>query len=334
MPSSTTAPRSILRRFSTLGALAAAGVLLAGCAGTADTAVSGTEDPRASVVTISDNHGTIEVPVDPERVVALDNTVFETLSTWGVELVAAPKPVMGQLWPEYTEDENVLDVGSHREPNLEAVIEAEPDLVIGGYRFADVYDDLVGIQPATIETNARDGEDHTDELKRQTLLLGQVFDREAEAQSIADDLDAAIAGAADAYNGTDTVMGLITSGGEIAYAAPAAGRGVGVLFPTLGLTPAIEQAAEDTAHGDDISLESIAQANPEWLIVLDRDGAFQEEGYVPAADLIANAEALKNVPAVQKEQIIVLDPNFYLDEGIQAYTELYASVGDAFAQAK
>ena len=34
-------------------------------------------------VTIEDNHGQIEVPVNPERVVALDNTVFQTLSDWG-----------------------------------------------------------------------------------------------------------------------------------------------------------------------------------------------------------------------------------------------------------
>ncbi len=312
----------------------AAALGLAGCASPSAPAESQTPAAAAPAsVTVEDNHGAIEVPVDPERVVALDNTTFQTLSDWEISLVAAPLPLMYDLWPNLTDDPAVLDVGLHREPDLEAVIEAEPDLIVGGYRFASIYEDLKNIQPAIIETNPRDGEDHISELKRQVGILGQVFDREADAQQLADDLDAAVAAAKGAYNGTDTVVGLITSGGEIAYAAPGEGRGVGSLFPALGLVPGIEQAAEDASHGDDISVEAIAAASPEWLIVLDRDALFGEEGYVSAKELIEDSEALQNVPAVQKGQIVYLAPGFYLDEGIQAYTTLYSDVAAAFAAA-
>ena len=81
------------------------------------------------------------------------------------------------------------------------------------------------------------------------------------------------------------------------------------------------------------SSEAIAQANPDWLIVLDRDAAVQADGHVAAQQLIIEAEALQNVTAVQQGQVIVLDPTFYLDEGIQAYTTLYQTVADAFADA-
>lgn len=318
------------RRRGVIGGLIAASALLAACS--AAPAAEPDGSPDRSTVTIVDNHGEIEVPVNPERLVALDNTAFQTLSDWDISLVAAPKPVMGDLWPEFTGDD-VLDVGLHREPNLEAIVEADPDLVIGGYRFSSYHDDIVALAPVVIETNARDGEEHISELKRQVTILGQIFEREDDAQALADALDAAVADAKDAYNGTDTVIGLITSGGSIAYAAPGEGRGVGSLFPTLGLTPGIEQAAEDTSHGDDIALEAIAQANPDWLIVLDRDGAFNEEGYVPAKDLIENAEALQDVTAVQQGQVVYLPPTFYLDEGIQVYTALYRSIAEAFAAA-
>ncbi len=308
-----------------------AAVSLAGCATAATPA--GAEPPSGKTVTVTDNHGSIEVPVDPERVVALDNTTFQTLSDWGVSLVAAPKPLMYDLWPSLSGGDDVLDVGLHREPDIEAVITAEPDLIVGGYRFSSFYEDLKDIQPAIIETSARDGEEHISELKRQVGILGQVFDREAEARRLADDLDAAVAAAGDAYNGSDTVVGLITSAGEIAYAAPGEGRGVGSVFPTLGLVAGIERAAEDTSHGDDISVEAIAAAAPEWLIVLDRDAMFGEDGYVPAKELIEGSEALKNVPAVQKGQIVYLAPSFYLDEGIQSYTKLYSDLAAAFSAA-
>lgn len=312
-----------------LAAAASSALLLSACGAAADDESGSTDQ----TVTVTDNHGEIEVPVDPASVVALDNTAFETLSAFGVELTAAPKQVMGSLWPEYTEDESVLDVGAHFEPDLEAVVEAEPDLIIGGYRFAELYDDLKEIQPATVETTVRDGEDHAAELIRQTELLGQIFDAEEKADEIIGEFEDAIADAQSAYNGEDTVVGLLTSAGEISYSAPGEGRGVGVLYPTLDLVPGLAREAEDADHGDDISLEAIADADPDWLIVLDRDGAFQEDGYQPAEELIGEAEALQNVTAVQKDQIVYLDPNFYLDEGIQAYTALYRAVADAFEDA-
>lgn len=302
---------------------------LAGCASGA--AAPADEAAAPTTVTVEDNHGSIEVPVAPERVVALDNTTFETLSEWGVTLVAAPKPLMYDLWPTLSGGDEVLDAGLHREPNIENILASDPDLIVGGYRFRELYDQLKEIQPATIETSPRDGEDHTSELKRQTAILGQVFDKNDEAATLSADLDAAIADAKAAYDPSQTVMGLITSGGKIAYAAPGEGRGVGVLFPTLGLTPALERSAEDASHGDDISVEAIAAANPEWLFVLDRDAMFGEDGYVSAKELVENAEALKNVPAVQKGQVVYLDGSFYLDEGIQAYTKLYRSAAEAFA---
>ncbi|WP_424449151.1 siderophore ABC transporter substrate-binding protein [Microbacterium arborescens] len=322
------------RRPALVSIALAAALGLAGCASSASPSTD--ETPAATVadtVAVTDNHGEIEVPVAPERVVALDNTTFQTLSDWDIDLVAAPKPLMYDLWPNLSGGDDVLDAGLHREPDLEAVISAQPDLIVGGYRFREIYDDLKAIQPATIETSPRDGEEQIAELKRQVEILGRVFDREDDAKQLADALDAAVADAKAAYNGTDTVVGLITSGGKISFAAPGEGRGVGAVFPTLGLVPGIDQAAEDASHGDDISVEAIAAANPEWLIVLDRDAMFGEDGYVSAEELIEGSEALQNVPAVQKDQIIYLAPSFYLDEGIQAYTKLYSDIAAAFAAA-
>ncbi len=325
--------RPALRRPALALPLVAGLLALTACAsgpaaGSGDAGTATTAAPET--VTVTDNHGEIEVPYQPERVVALDNHVFQTLSDWGVELVAAPKPVMGDLWPEYTDDPEVLDVGSHREPDLEQVLAAEPDLVIGGQRFGSYYTDLLGMVPATIETDPTEDEVITDGLVRQVEVLGQVFGKEDEAAELAQALEDATAAAADAYNGTDTVMGLITSGGEIAYAAPGSGRAVGPVFTALDLVPAIETQAEDTTHGDDISLEAIAQSDPDWLIVLDRDGALDTEGYVAAQELVEGSPLLQDVTAVREGQVIYLDPDFYLTEDIQSYTALFEQIADAF----
>ena len=327
-------------RILSVAALAAgAALVLSGCTGTpaADTDAPAAD---ASTVSITDNYGTVEVPVNPKTVVALDNHVFETLDSWNVELAAAPKGIMGSVWPGYTDNEDVLDIGSHREPNLETIVAVEPDLIIAGYRFGESYDEIKKQNPnaAVIDIAPREGEDLMSELKRGTTILGEIFDHEDEAAELNAALDNAIAGAKDAYNGKDTVMAVNTSAGKIGYLAPGVGRSVGPVFGALGLVPALEVEGASSDHqGDDISVEAIAASNPEWIIALDRDASFapedREEGSLPAAELITGSEALKNVPAVTKQQLVYLDANFYLTEDIQAYTGLFGSIQEAFAAA-
>lgn len=316
----------------------AAALALTGCSN--GTTAPETSEPVDSVVTITDNHGSVEVPVNPQTVVALDNTIFDTLAEWDIELAAAPKGVMGSVWPEYTDNEAVADIGTHREPNLELIVAAQPDLIIGGYRFGDYYDELKAQNPqaVVIEIAPRDGEDEFSELKRQTEILGQIFDHEAEATELNAQLDESIDAAQAAYNGTDSVMAVNTSAGKIGYIAPGVGRALGPVFGALDLVPALEvDGASDNHQGDDISVEAIAASNPEWIFVLDRDAAFapadREAGSAPALELIAQAEALKNVPAVKNDRIVVLDSNFYITEGIQAYTDAFDKIQAAFAQA-
>lgn len=322
-----------------LGATLALTAGLTGCS-------SGSADPGANAaaptatISITDNHGVAEVPVNPQRVVALDNTAFDTLSEWDIQLVAAPKGVMGSAWPGYTEDEAVLDVGNHREPDLEVIIAAEPDLIIGGYRFGDHYDEIKQQNPdaVVIEIAPRDGEDTFAEIKRQTEILGQIFDHEDEAAALNTQLDNSIAEAQSNYPTGDTVMAVNTSAGQIGYIAPGIGRALGPIFGALNLTPALEVANASNDHqGDDISVEAIAESNPDWIFALDRDAAFahqdREAGSAPANELIRDAEALKQVPAVTNDRVVVLDSNFYLTEGIQAYTALFNQIAEAFAAA-
>src|SRR5699024_5307839 len=156
-----------------------------------------------------------------------------------------------------------------REPDLEKVVEAEPDLIVNGQRFSQYHDDLAKLAPdATIlELDPRDDEDFDEELKRQTTVLGEVFDKQDEANELIEAVDASIERAREAYNGEDKAMGLITSAGDIGYSAPSVGRTVGPVFDILDLNPALEVEESSEDHqGDDVSVEAIADSNPELMI--------------------------------------------------------------------
>ncbi|WP_022916195.1 siderophore ABC transporter substrate-binding protein [Ruania albidiflava] len=325
-------PRAARTTRALLAATAAGAVLaVAACGGQSASTEQG------ATIEVEDNNGTQTVPSPPTSVVATDNRTFETLSDWGVELSAGAVSLMPSTIP-YTEDDSIVDLGSHREPDLEAVVAAEPDLIVNGQRFSQYHDDFVELVPeATIlELDPREGEPFDTELARQVTVLGEVFDKQDEAQTLVEDFEAAIERASAAYDGQSTVMAVITSGGQIGYSAPGEGRTLGPVFDILDLTPALEVEDASTDHqGDEISVEAIADSDPDWILVMDRDAAVMADDpeYTPAAEVLEGSAALTNVTAVQSDQIVYMPADTYTNEGIQTYTEFFNTLADAFEAA-
>ncbi|MGX1696468.1 siderophore ABC transporter substrate-binding protein [Microbacterium keratanolyticum] len=311
---------------------------LAGCATTAAAEKpEAIETPKATSVTVEDNNGkhTIDLPLT--SVVATDNRTFQTLSDWGIELTAGAIALMGDD-VSYKTDSSIIDLGNHREPNLEAVVAAAPQLIINGQRFADYQDDFETLAPEAVVLNLdpREGKPFDEELKRQVTVLGEVFGKQKEAAALVADFEEAIDRAKKAYNSDETVMALITSAGEVGYVAPSAGRTLGPIFDILGLTPALEipEGSEDH-QGDDISVEAIATANPSWILVMDRDAVFaaDEPNYVQASEILEKSEALAGVDAVKGGNIVYMPTGTYLNEGIQTYTTFLNDFADALEKA-
>ncbi|MGF3056097.1 siderophore ABC transporter substrate-binding protein [Microbacterium sp. YY-01] len=328
---------SVPKLFTATGVGLAALLALTGC-GSAQAQPEETAQPAATTVTVEDNNGTHEIVTPPTSVVATDNRTFQTLDDWGIELSAGAVSLMPES-VSYKTNDSIIDLGSHREPDLESVVAVQPDLIINGQRFAQHHEALASLVPdATIlELDPRDGEPFDAELKRQVTVLGEVFGKQTEAQKLVDDFDAAVERARAAYNGTDPVMAVITSGGEIGYVAPTTGRTLGPIFDILGLQPSLEidNASEDH-QGDDISVEAIAKSNPAWILVMDRDAVFAAEdpSYQQAATILEDTEALAPVTAVSKGQIIYMPTETYLNEGIQTYTKFLNDFAEALENSK
>lgn len=296
------------------------------------------ETAAPTTVEITDAHGTVTVPINPKNVVALDNRTFETLADWGIELAAAPKDVMPADSP-YVTDESVQNIGNHREPNLEIIAAVDPELVIVGQRFAKFYDDIKALVPnaAVIDLNidvseevATPGENLVNGFKDITISLGKIFDKNEEAEKLVAEFDQAIENAKAAYNGTDTVMSVIVSGGNIGFSAPGYGRVWGPLYEIFGWVPALEVDKTTSDHqGDEVSVEAIAQSNPDWIFVLDRDAAVSSnEDAVPAQDVIDHSPALQNTTAVSQGQIIYAPNDTYTNESIQTFIEIFENLAN------
>ncbi|GAB3654034.1 ABC transporter substrate-binding protein [Zhihengliuella somnathii] len=312
--------------------VAAGAVLaLAACGGTS-AAESGAES--AETITVETNNGPVEIPADAERVAALDNTSFATLKALGIEPVAVPKPLLpNNGFDAWRDDEEIADVGTHREADLEALSAAEPDVIVGGYRFSDYTDDLSKIAPVLdVTPDSETSGAWLDGLRTQTETLGTVFGAEEQAARIVADLDAAQSAADEATNG-ETVFLANASGGKIDNGAGRIGR----LLEGVDLVDvfATQDLDGESVHNDSgLAPETVAEADPDWMIVMDRDAAVSTEAdeYTPAESLIAQLDTVwADTTFFADDQIVYLDPDFYKTEGIQAYTEAYEQIAEAFA---
>ncbi|MDO5752333.1 siderophore ABC transporter substrate-binding protein [Arthrobacter sp.] len=314
-------------------ALAATAVLALTACGTQTSSTDTAANAASTTVMVEDNNGPHTLTVPLKSVVATDNRTFQTLSDWGIKLSAGAVALMPAT-SAYKSDSSIVDLGNHREPNLEAVVAVEPDLIVNGQRFAQYHDDFAKLSPkaTVLELDPREGEPFDAELKRQISVLGEVFGKQAEAKKLSSDFEAAIARVKASYKPESKVMGVITSGGNINYSAPGNGRTLGPLFDILGLTPALEVKDASTDHqGDDISVEAIAKSNPDWILVMDRDAAVSADdaAYKPANTLLEKSAALKNVTATKNGNIVYMPADTYTNESIQTYTKFLNSFADA-----
>ncbi|GGG76578.1 siderophore ABC transporter substrate-binding protein [Corynebacterium pelargi] len=315
-------------------AMLAAGLGLAACSNAEEADVA----TKSQEITIEDNFGDVTIPLPVERVASTDNRTFEVLEDWDVPLVAVPKGLLPDTVEAYRGDD-VADMGMHREPDLEALVKAKPDLIISGQRFSQHYEDMKKLNPGVpiVDFEPRDDQDFFEELKREVIAMGKIFDKESDANELVENFDKAAERAKKAYNGNDTVMAVNVSGGEIGYIAPKIGRTYGQVFELLDLKPALDVDGSSSNHeGDDISVEAIAESDPDWIFVLDRDGAVNSDkpDYQRASKVIADSPALKNVKAVKDDQIVYAPQDTYVNESIITYTEMLNDIADAFEQKK
>ncbi|MDO5032047.1 siderophore ABC transporter substrate-binding protein [Corynebacterium sp.] len=320
----------------------AASLVLTGCAAAEDSSSSSSSSSASSQageqgeLTIEDNLGQKSVPIPVGSAAVTDNRAFAVLAEWGVDITAAPlRLVPKPLRDTYNADTVAVDLGSHKEPDLESLVAAEPDVVWNGQRFEQHQEDIEKLVEGTpvLDFEPREGKDFFAELKRHTEALGQVFGHEEDAAQLIKDFDAAAERAKKAYDPSKKVMAVTTTGGDIGYIAPSVGRTYGPVFDLLGLKPALTVAnASDDHEGDDISVESIAESNPDWILVMDRDAAISKEGeeVTPGEKLVKDNAALKNVTAVKENQIYVAPGDTYINESIITYTEILNALADSF----
>lgn len=151
------------------------------------TAPAAAEPPATRVITDAAGH-TVEIPVDPQRIVVVDYNAVE-------ELLALAVTPVGILYgaPDFLADSltGITVVGNDDgQPNLEVVLQLKPDLIIAAAWWIDdtIYEQLTQIAPTVMIER----ENFTD-WKHYLRNMGELLGRSEQAEQLLAEYDAHVA---------------------------------------------------------------------------------------------------------------------------------------------
>lgn len=294
--------RPVSRQTCLIVSSTVAGALVLAACGSDGDDDSASGGDSAETITVSHAQGETEVPLSPESVITFDMASLDTLNELGVESVeGVPQESVPDFLSEYAGDD-YINAGTLFEPDYEAVSAAEPDLIIVAGRSSDAYDELSDIAP-TIDVTVDSGDFFTS-FREQTETLAEVFEEEAAAEEALDALDERIEELSGATADAGTGLVVLTTGGDLSVYGP--GSRFGLVHDVFGVEPADEDLDVST-HGEVVSFEYVAQTDPDWMFVIDRDDATGDsEG--GAAEQVLDNELVAETTAWQEDQVIYLDP--------------------------
>lgn len=321
---------SALRRARVIAGVGLAAALsLTACSSSDDTAATGAgentpDTATAETVTVSHAQGDTEVPLNPETVVTFDIGVLDTLTELGIEPDGVPQDFLPDYLSQYA-DEGTFNAGSLFEPDFEAVNAADPDLIIVSARSSESYQELSEIAP-TIDLTL-DSADFVNSFTQQTQTLASVFGRENEAAEALTALETRVMEVREQAAGAGSGLIVLTSGGEVS--AYGAGSRFGLIHDVLGVAPADEDITAET-HGEVVSFEYIAETDPDWLFVVDRDVA-TGDGQTGGAEQVLDNELVGQTTAWQQDQVVYLDPvSWYIvGGGLHSVDGMISQIHDA-----
>jgi len=274
--------------------------------------------------TIADAGDGLEIEGQPRRVVVLEYSFIDALAAVGVSPVGIaddnkPNRIVA---PVRNLIGDYQSVGLRGQPNLEAIANLQPDLIIADpRRHQAVYDDLKGIAPTLMLPSL--GADYPSVL-HSAGLIGQALGRDEQMQQRLQQHEqrmtqyreqlVALADPNERY-----LFAIISSRGFTMHSPQAFASGV---LARVGVQHALPQDSKQAYIK--ASFEQLAQANPDWLLL----GIYgKQEG---GDELIKRWQAspLWNfLNAAKKQQVLEVSPQVWsLSRGMVTAEQIAAEV--------
>lgn len=244
----------------------------------------------------------IEVPYNPQRIAILDMAALDILDNLGLgdRVVGSASTSLDYL-KSYATNEDIINLGTIKEADLEAVMKAEPDIIFIGGRLASSYDALSEIAPVVyLATDSKLGVVKSTAENAKTIA--SIFGLEDDVNKKFDAYNERIESLVTFAKDKTAVVGMATSGSFnlLGNDARCSIIGTEIGFKNIGA-----DSNSTSTHGNETSFELIVKLNPEYIFVMDRDAAINAEGAQLAKEIVEN-ELVKGTNAYKNNQIVYL----------------------------
>ena len=234
--------------------------------------------------------GSVTIAQRPERIVSLSPTATEILFAVG----AGDQVVAVDDQSNYPDDAPTTDLSGF-EPNIEAIVGYEPDLVV----FANDLGDLAaGLEAADVPALLQPAAATLDDTYAQITDLGRATGHVEEAAEVVEEMQAEVAAIVDAapqdgrtyYHELDQTYFTVTSDTFI-----------GQVYSLFGLRNIADEAGEEGNQYPQLSAEAIVDTDPDLIFLADTKCCDQ------SAETVAARPGWGGLTAVRTGGVVALD---------------------------
>ncbi|HIX90353.1 MAG TPA: ABC transporter substrate-binding protein [Candidatus Agathobaculum pullicola] len=246
----------------------------------------------------------LKVPYNPQRIAVMDLAALDILDRLGLgdRVVGSAKAFSVDYLQNYLSDDNIVNLGTIKEVDLEAVMACEPDVIFIGGRLSTSYDALSEIAPVVyLSTDTELGV--VESVRQNSTTIASMFGLEQEVDELMAGFETRIAALHEVADGKTAIVGMCTSGGFNVLGndgrCSIIGKEVG--FQNIG----VDANIDTSTHGNEASFEFVVKKAPEYIFVMDRDAAISTDGAKLAQEIIEN-ELIMGTEAYRNGNVIYL----------------------------
>lgn len=269
-------------------------------------------------VTVAASNGEVEVPARPERIVSLSPTATEMLFAIG----AGDQVIAADSYSNFPADAPTTELSAF-EPNVEAIAEYEPDLVVAAYDPGDLVAGLDQLDiPTIVHPSATSLDDTFSQMEQLGVATGHVGDAAEAVAGLQTEIDEIVAEVPE-FEQAPTYYHELDSTHYSATSDTFIGEVYG-LFGLENIADAAEGAA-DAGGYPQLSAEYIIEADPDLIFL-----ASAASGEV-TAESVGERPGWGGITAVETGNVVEVDADITSRWGPRI-VEFLELVGEQVAQ--
>ncbi|MGW7436950.1 ABC transporter substrate-binding protein [Streptomyces sp. NPDC054849] len=285
-------------------------LLISGCGGTATPAATPSSGAISQGFPVTVANCGVETTYQrpPQRAVSLNQHATEVMLSLGLEKSMAGTGYLDdRILPEYQAAYDSVKVLSKEYPSFEALLEAEPDFVYGGW--SSTFDEKEGRSRAAFTKAGINTHLNTEEcptgpvnvasMDEEIRTVAKIFGVPTRAEEQLGKLHATLDKVETRLTGVTPVKLFVYDSGDTT-AFTAGGKGIG--NEMIRRAGGVNLFADlDKAFGD-VSFEQVAQRSPEAVVIYD----YGDQSVEDKKKFLLTHPALKDVPAIKNQRFAVL----------------------------